>query len=105
MNNFFSEEDAEINIQKDPKDLKGSIRGKYNRRVKNLAYTLKDFIDHTENRLNPNIFNKINNKKEIEQFLEKAKEFLNLIPEKYYLELKSTKQIDTKNLNKIFGIE
>lgn len=72
-------ETLELYSHKEPKDKKRSIRDKYKRRLKNLAFMLDEYIMHAEERLNEKKAGKIRNKKETQELLQKCTELRNII--------------------------
>lgn len=83
MSDFNLEDVEELFVNKEPKDLKRSIRNKYNRRLRYLAHTIDDYIFHAEQRLDKEKAGKIRNKNETEELLEKCKKLREIIPVKY----------------------
>lgn len=73
-------ETLELFLHKEPKDKKRSIRDKYKRRLKNLAFMLDEYIMHAEERLNEKKAGKIRNKKETQELLQKCTELRKIIP-------------------------
>ena len=62
------------------KDPKGSIRRKYQTRLRNLAATLDDFIAHAEQRLDAAKAGKIHNRAETEDLLENCRALRAAVP-------------------------
>ncbi|MHA3098403.1 hypothetical protein [Acinetobacter brisouii] len=62
------------------RNLKRSIREKYQRREKWLYETLQDYLIHANERLDVNIAGTARDKDNIEEIVKKCKELLNLLP-------------------------
>lgn len=86
------------------KDPKGSIRRKYQTRLRHLAETLDDFITHAEQRLDAAKAGKIHQRAETEKLLENCKALRAAIPIKNIDEEELSPEI-YRNLCDIFGLD
>lgn len=86
------------------KDPKGSVRRKYQTRLRHLAYTLDDFITHAEQRLDAVKAGKIHQRTETEKLLESCKTLRAAIPIKNIAEEELSPEI-YRNLCDIFGLD
>jgi hypothetical protein len=77
---FNIEDHIEFLGSNEPKDLKGSIRNKYKRRLKSLAHILDDFIYHAELRLDKSRAGNIHKREETENLLRRCKDLREFIP-------------------------
>jgi hypothetical protein len=88
----------------EPKDLKGSIRRKYQTRLRNLGWMLDDFIMHAEERLDAVKAGRIHKRAETEKLLENCKALRAVIPVKSLADEEIPSDV-YRNLCDIFGID
>lgn len=69
------------------KDVKRSIRNKYNIRLRNLHHILEQYLIHAEDRLNKSLAGNVRNREETEAIVEKSKELLELLPKPKEVEI------------------
>lgn len=86
------------------KDPKGSIRRKYQTRLRNLAHTLDDFILHAENRLDAAAAGRIHKRAETEELLKNCKALRSAIPVKSLSEQELSPDV-YRNLCDILGLD
>ncbi|UBQ43356.1 hypothetical protein [Comamonas thiooxydans] len=86
------------------KDPKGSIRRKYQTRLRHLADTLDDFIFHAEQRLDEARAGKIHKRPETEQLLEKCKDLRAALPVRSLADEEIPPEV-YRNLCDIFGLD
>lgn len=86
------------------KDPKGSIRRKYQTRLRRLAHTLDDFIMHGEERLDAVKAGRIHKRTETAALLESCKTLRAAIPVKSASEEELSPEV-YKNLCDIFGLD
>ena len=93
-----------IGAKEEIKDPKGSIRRKYQIRLRHLAETLDDFITHAEQRLDAAKAGKIHKRAETEKLLENCKTLRAAIPINSLAEEELAPEI-YRNLCDIFGLD
>lgn len=94
----------ENHLSKDEiKDPKGSIRRKYQTRLRHLAEALDDFIEHAEQRLDAAKAGKIHKRAETEKLLENCKALRAAIPVKSLANTEISPNV-YRNLSNIFGL-
>ena len=98
-----TEELAECNFKNDPKDLKRSIRNKYNRRLRWLGEILDDFMHHAEERLDEERAGKIHNREETIELINECAKLREIIIIKPLDDYEISENAKDK-LNAIFGI-
>ena len=86
---------------KTAKDKKGSLRNKYKRRVRGLAYTLDDLISHAEDRLDINIAGRIHHRADAEKFLKECRKLRKLIPVKRLQDEEPSEEV-MRQLDRVF---
>jgi hypothetical protein len=100
VDDFFDELQKKIEL----KDVPGSIRRKYQTRLRNLAWMLDDFISHAEDRLISAKAGKIHKRDETEKLLEHCKALRAAIPVKNPMDEELPADV-YHNLCQIFGID
>lgn len=65
------------------KDPRGSLRGKYNRRVQHLIHAIEQFLYIAKERLNPDVAGDIYRKAEAENVIAHAEALLGVIPARF----------------------
>ncbi|MFZ4287705.1 hypothetical protein [Variovorax sp. HJSM1_2] len=86
------------------KDPKGSIRRKYQTRLRNLAETLDDFIAHAEQRLDAAQAGKIHKRAETQSLLEHCRALRTTIPVVSSVDEELSPEA-YRNLCDIFGLD
>lgn len=86
------------------KDPKGSIRHKYQTRLRRLAHTLDDFIQHAEDRLDAAKAGRIHKRTETEALLKSCKTLRSAIPVVSISDEDLPPEV-YKNLCDIFGLD
>ena len=86
------------------KDPKGSIRRKYQTRLRHLAETLDDFIEHAQQRLDAAKAGKIHKRAETEKLLENCRALRAVLPVNSLADEEIPPEV-YRNLCDIFGLD
>ena len=93
-----------LRAKEEIKDPKGSIRRKYQTRLRHLAETLDDFIEHAEQRLDAAKAGKIHKRAETEKLLENCRALRAALPVKCLADTEIPLDV-YRNLCDIFGLD